>query len=201
MYGKFLLLSWLAILSGFCQTPSDALQRLIEGNQRYAQDALLHADHSADRRNALLSGQHPFATIVSCSDSRVTPEMIFDQGIGELFVVRVAGNVVGPIELDSIDFSAKVLGSSLILILGHESCGAVKAVIDKNTADIEQVAALIQPAVKKATDLEMAIKANVKYIVDHLKKSPHLKRLIAQKKLECIGAYYEISSGRIEILK
>lgn len=201
MHWKLLLLSWIAIYSGFSQTPSGALQSLIDGNRRYAQDELLHADHSADRRNALLQGQEPFATIVSCSDSRVTPEVIFDQGVGDLFVVRIAGNVVGPIELDSIDYSVKVLGSSLILVLGHESCGAVKAVMEEDTADIEQVAALIQPALKKATDLEMAIKANAKYVVSSLKNSPLLKRLMAEKKLECIGAYYKIATGNVEILK
>ena len=196
-----LLFLLIAIRPGFGQTPSEALQRLIDGNRRYAQDKPLHADHSTDRRNTLLQGQTPFAAIVSCSDSRVTPEIIFDQGAGDLFVVRVAGNVAGPIELDSIDFSAKVLGSSIILVLGHESCGAVKAVIEKDTADIQQVAALIRPAVKKATDLETAIKANVQYTVASLKKSPLLQRLMEEKKLECVGAYYNIKTGVVEILK
>jgi len=186
---------------GFGQAPPEALQRLIDGNKRYAQDKPLHADHSADRRNTLLQGQAPFAAIVSCSDSRVTPEVIFDQGSGDLFVVRVAGNVVGPVELDSIDFSAKVLGSSIILVLGHESCGAVKAVIEKNATDIPQVAALIEPAVKKVTELEVAIKANVQYIVASLKKTPLLQKLIEEKKLDCVGAYYSIKTGVVEILK
>lgn len=191
----------IAIPPGFGQTPSEALQRLIEGNKRFTKDAPLHADHSADRRNSLVQGQAPFATILSCSDSRVSPEILFDQGAGDLFVVRVAGNVVGPVELDSIDFSVKGLGSSLIFVLGHEACGAVKAVLEKNTADIESVAALIQPAVKKTMDLEMAIKANVQSIVSHLKKSPLLKRFIEEKKLECVGGYYNIASGNVEILK
>lgn len=193
-----LLLMMLQIGCG--STPSQALQRLQEGNQRYIQDELLHADHSADRRNSLLTGQAPFATIVSCSDSRVIPEVIFDQGIGDLFVVRVAGNVAGPIELDSIDYSVRVLGSSLILVLGHESCGAVKAVLEKNTADIEDVAALIEPAIKKAKDLEMAVKANVKYVVASLQKSPLLKQRMAEKKLVCIGAYYNLAAGTVEFL-
>ncbi len=201
MYKKFFLLFLIAAHPSFSLTPSEALNNLIDGNRRYAEDKPLHADHSADRRNSLVQGQAPFATIVSCSDSRVTPEIIFDQGTGDTFVVRVAGNVVGPIELDSIDYSTKVLGSGLVLVLGHESCGAVKAVMEKNTADIEAVAALIQPALKKPTNLEMAVKANVKHIVAQLKKSPILKRLIDEKKLECIGAYYKIESGSVEILK
>src|SRR5438105_8805589 len=132
-----LFFALLAMLPVFGQTNSDALQRLVDGNKRYAQDELLHADHSADRRNSLVQGQNPFATIVGCSDSRVPPEAIFDQGVGDLFVVRIAGNVAGPIELDSIDYSIKVLGASVILVLGHEACGAVNAVIENNAGDIK----------------------------------------------------------------
>jgi carbonic anhydrase len=181
-------------------TPSESLKRLIEGNLRYAESKPLHADHSKARRNALLKGQAPIATIVSCADSRVPPEIIFDQGTGNLFVVRIAGNVVGPIELDSIDFSVKILGSPLILILGHESCGAVRAVVEKNTQDIEHIAELIDPAVKGIMDLKAAIKANVRYAVSNLQKSPYLKKQMADKKLACVGAYYNIASGKIEIL-
>lgn len=184
----------------FGQTPSELLQRLVDGNKRYAQDELRHADHSADRRNNLVQRQKPFAVIMGCSDSRVPPEVIFDQGVGELFVVRIAGNVAGPIELDSIDYATKVLGASVILVLGHESCGAITAVIQNNTADIKNVAALIQPAVKNTTDLETAIKANVRYVVANLKKRPLSKSLIDENKLICVGAYYHIQSGEVEIL-
>ncbi len=185
----------------FAQMPSRALQNLIDGNLRYAEDRTLHADHSSDRRNSLVEGQAPLATIVSCSDSRVPPEIIFDQGTGNLFVVRVAGNVVGPIELDSIDYSVKVLGVKLVLVMGHESCGAVKAVMEKNTKDIEAVASLIQPAIKKGSDLEATIKNNVRHVVASLSKSPFLKQLIEKKQLECVGGYYKIATGTVEILK
>jgi carbonic anhydrase len=202
MCWKFVLSIFLVLASsGFGSSPSEALKRLTEGNERYAKDEPQQADHSADRREALLQGQAPFAIVVSCSDSRVPPEIIFDQGVGNLFIVRVAGNVVGPIELDSIDYGVKVLNSSLVLVLGHESCGAVQAVLEKNTADIEHVAALIQPAVKKKTDLEQAIKANVQSIVANLKKKPLIKGLIEDKKLDCVGAYYHLESGEVEILK
>jgi carbonic anhydrase len=196
----FFIFSLISSQPIFGVTPSEALQRLIDGNTRYAQDKLLHADHSADRRNTLLQKQTPFATVVSCSDSRVTPEIIFDQGAGDLFVVRIAGNVAGPIELDSVDYSVKVLGSSLILVLGHESCGAIKAVIQKDTKDIEDLAALIKPAVKNITNLETAIKANVRYVVDNFQKNPFIQGLMADKKLDCIGAYYNLATGKIEIL-
>ncbi len=194
MYWKSLLFS-LAIVSGFGGTPSEPLKRLIDGNVRYAEDECVHADHSADRRGALLQGQSPFATILSCSDSRVIPEVIFDQGVGDLFVVRVAGNVVGPIELDSIDYSVKVLGSSLILVLGHEACGAVKATFEDQASGISHVAALIEPAIQKATNLEEAIKANVQYIVADLRK-----RLIKEKGISIVGAYYRMATGNVEIL-
>jgi len=190
----------LLVIQAFGISSSDALQRLIDGNIRYAQDQSQYADHSADRRKSLLKQQSPFATIVSCSDSRVTPEIIFDQGVGELFVVRIAGNVAGPIEQDSIDYSIKVLNSPLILVLGHEGCGAVKAVIEKNTKDIEELAALIKPAVKEKTNLEDAVKANVQYVVESFQKNPYLKQKMAEKKLRCVGAYYDLDTGKVEIL-
>jgi carbonic anhydrase len=189
------------IQTGFGMSPSDALQRLKEGNGRYAQDLTLNADHSAARRESLVEGQAPFATIVSCSDSRVTPEIIFDQDMGDLFVVRVAGNVVGPIELDSIDYSVKILGSSLIVVLGHESCGAVKAVLDKNISDIEHIAEMIEPAVKNTTELETAVKKNVRYYVQNIQKSPFIRQRIGQRKLNCVGAYYSIATGQVEFLR
>src|SRR3990170_7095870 len=113
-----------------------ALQELIAGNQRYAAGKLTHPHQTTRHRQELIQRQEPFAIIVGCSDSRVPPEIIFDQGLGDLFIVRVAGQVVGPVELDSIEYSVKYLGSTLIFVLGHESCGAVTAVIDGKTADI-----------------------------------------------------------------
>jgi len=198
---KFLVLfALVTVRTVFGVSSSEALQRLIDGNARYAQDKPLHADHSADRRSTLLQKQMPFATIVSCSDSRVTPEIVFDQGVGELFVVRIAGNVAGPIEQDSIDYSIKVLQSPLIVVLGHESCGAVNAVMGQNTQDIEELAALIEPAVKGSRDLESAIKANVRYVVNSFQENPHLMQRMKDKKLKCVGAYYNLASGKVDFL-
>lgn len=190
-----------AILScvGFAQTPSESLQRLVEGNQRYVKDQLLNSNRSADRREEVKKGQKPFAVIVGCSDSRVAPEIIFDQGLGDLFTVRVAGNVVGPIELDSIEYAVKVLGSSFILVMGHELCGAVDAVMEGNTGDIEDVASLIQPAIKGSKDLEEAIKANVRWVVAEVKKSLFIQKKIKEKKLDCRGAYYHLGTGKVEL--
>ncbi len=182
-------------------TPQESLKELTDGNNRYVMDKLLNADHSQDRRATVKQGQNPFAIILSCSDSRVIPEIIFDQSTGNLFVVRIAGNVAGAVELESIEFAAKVFESSMILVLGHESCGAVKAVIQNNTKDIPEIASLIQPAVKKGKNLEVAIKANVQSVVDSLKKNPNLQKLIEAKKLDCVGGYYRMKTGKVELLQ
>jgi len=181
-------------------SPEAALERLLAGNKRYVGDQLAHPDRSPLRREEVKRGQNPFAIIVGCSDSRVSPEIIFDQGLGDLFIVRVAGNVIGPIERDSIDYSAQYLGSSLVLVMGHESCGAVTAVFQGNTADIEDVAALIKPAIKNSRDLDAAIRANIRWMANYLKQTPCIKRLISEKKIDVIGAYYHLGSGNVEIL-
>lgn len=191
----------LAGVVGSAQTPSESLERLLEGNQRYVRDELIHPNHSSDRREAIAAGQQPFATILGCSDSRVAPEIIFDQGLGDLFIVRDAGNVAGPIELNSIDYSVKYLGSSLVLVLGHEGCGAVKAVMEGTTADIQEVAKIIRPAVKGINESEKAIKANVRAVVAELKRHKIISQWIKEGKIECIGAYYHLESGEVEILK
>lgn len=182
--------------------PEEALRRLIQGNERYAEDRMQHPDRTKMRREAVTQRQNPFAIIVGCSDSRVPPEIIFDQGLGDLFVVRVAGQVVGPIELDSIGFAAEYLGSSVILVLGHESCGAVTAVLNDNTQDIESVAGLIKPAIEKAKEkgLEQAIKANVRHVVKELKEKKLFKRYISEGHITVAGGYYHLSTGKVEML-
>jgi carbonic anhydrase len=186
-------------------TPEKALDELIKGNQRFMTDAILHPDSSKERRKETAVMQTPFATILGCSDSRVAPEIIFDQGIGDLFIVRVAGNVVGPVELDSIEYSALYLHSSILLVLGHQNCGAVDAVMNGKKKDIEAVADLIQPAVDKAkgepgNPLENAIKTNVRMIVEQVRKSEVLKKLTAEKKFTVVGGYYNFQNGKVELL-
>lgn len=181
-------------------TPTESLQILLDGNNRYVTDKLLFADHSSDKRLTLKGGQKPFAIILSCSDSRVIPEIVFDQSTGNLFVVRIAGNVTGPVELESIEFAAKVFESSIIVVLGHESCGAVQAVLNNKAKDIPAIAALIKPALRKGENLESAIKQNVVSIVASLKNNPDLKKLLDEKKLDVVGGYYKIKTGKIEIL-
>lgn len=184
----------------------NVLQRMMQGNERYVQDRLLHPDRTQFRREELTSSQAPFAIVVGCSDSRVSPEIIFDQGLGDLFVVRVAGNVMGPVELDSVEFAAAYLGSSLVLVLGHENCGAVTAVLKGQTKDIEAITELMSPAIKdinknEINALENAIKSNVNSVVTLLKNSSVLKKLIEEEKLIVVGGYYHLGSGQVELLK
>jgi carbonic anhydrase len=185
-------------------SPKEALSRLMAGNERYIKDALMHPNRSQERREALTDTQNPFATVIGCSDSRVSPTLIFDQGIGDIFEVRIAGNVVGPVAIASVEYSVKYLGSSLILVLGHENCGAVKAVLAGQTQDIEPIAEKIQAAIKGAkkfsdNPLENAIKANIYGAVRQLKEIPLFTKLISEKKLEIIGGYYNLENGKVEI--
>ncbi|MBS0624561.1 MAG: carbonic anhydrase [Verrucomicrobia bacterium] len=187
------------------RTPEEALKTLMDGNERFATDQSLHPDRTSERRQETAQVQEPFAIILGCSDSRVSPEILFDQGIGDLFIVRVAGNVLGPVELDSIDFSAFYLHSSLIMVLGHENCGAVTAVISGQTKSIEAVANLIQPAAfktrhQKENRLENTIKENVRIVVKQLKNSPVIAELIRQKKIDVVGGYYNFHTGEVELI-
>lgn len=187
-------------------TPQLALKRLLKGNDRYVHDMLEHPNRTSERRESTVSKQTPYAVIVGCADSRVSPEIIFDEGVGDLFVVRVAGNVIGPLELDSVEYSAIYLNSSIILVMGHENCGAVDAVINNNTKDIESVAELIQPAVKEARKsspknlLEASVKTNACRMKECLLKSPALQKLVKDKKIEIHAAYYNLQTGDVEIL-
>ena len=198
----FALLVGIAALQGAEMTPADALKLLVEGNQRYSQERLEHPNRGHEARLSSAEGQNPFATIVGCSDSRVAPEILFDQGIGDLFIVRVAGNVVGPVEMDSAEYSVVYLKASLILVLGHQSCGAVQAVMQGKTADIEAVAALMAPSVAtEGGTVEQAVKENVFYSVAELKKSPALKPFLEKGTLDIVGGYYNFQTGKVEILK
>lgn len=185
--------------------PDVAFQRLKEGNERFAKDLSSCPNRDMERRAELSTLQHPFATILGCADSRVSPDVVFDQGVGDLFVVRIAGNVMGPTELDSILYSVKHLKSSLIVVLGHENCGAVHAVLEGQTGDIPAVAKLIEPAIKASKNLpgnrlEKAIKSNVQNVVDQLNSHQLFMDYVQSKKLKIVGGYYKLESGLIEFL-
>jgi len=206
---KQLLFSFILGLSSLIaeQTaPEKALKTLIDGNKRYIENKSTHPNRAAERRLETAKLQEPFAVILGCADSRVSPEILFDQGIGDLFVVRVAGNVVSPVILESIEFSALYLHSSIILVLGHENCGAVNAVLKGTTKDIETIAGLIGPAIEESKNqkgdrLENAIKDNVNNVVKQLRANPALAKLLDEKKLGVIGGYYNFHSGEVEIIK
>jgi carbonic anhydrase len=194
-------------------SPAAALQRLMEGNARYAAGRPRRPDQSATRRMSLISSQHPFATILACADSRVGPELIFDQGLGDLFVNRVAGNVVDDVVLGSIEYSVVHLGVPLVMVLGHERCGAVVAAVEavagaknnKEDADtkIGALAGLIVPAVQAvpadAPDkVDAAVLLNARrsaHLI--LTKSPALDERVRSGRLRVVSARYGLHDGRV----
>jgi carbonic anhydrase len=216
--------------------PAEAISKLKEGNSRYTRGNQQHphesseersymatnsyenagmaflgmtAEQAAKRRAELIKTQHPFATIVSCSDSRVPPEMVFDQGLGDLFICRVAGNVINDENLGSIEYSVDHLGVRLIVVLGHQSCGAVKAAKEtisakgKAPGHIESLVTAIEPAVEATAkgDLDATIKANVKNVVQALRSStPILKAKVDSTEVRVIGGYYSLDTGAVTFL-
>jgi len=181
-------------------TPNEAVAELKKGNMRYVEDRLEHPNRGSERRAELADKQAPFAVILTCSDSRVAPEIIFDQGMGELFVVRVAGNIAGAIELESIWYAVAVLKASTVLVLGHENCGAVLATIEGGTKNIPAIAAKIGPAVKglKAADLEKGVKDNILSVATSLEQSPALSQFIKEGKLSIVTGYFQLKDGSVE---
>ena len=189
--------------------PAEAISKLKEGNGRYTSGNLQHPGQTAERRTELANTQHPFATILSCSDSRVPPEIVFDQGLGDLFIVRVAGNVINDEGLGSVEYSVDHLGSRLILVLGHQNCGAVKAARETIAAKgnapghIESLVTAIKPAVEATAkeDLDATIKVNVKHVVQALRSStPILKAEVDSGKIQVIGGYYSLDTGAVTFL-
>lgn len=186
--------------------PSEGLQKLLEGNKRYVHDKLEHPNRGLERRESISQKQNPFAVIVGCSDSRVPPELIFDQGLGDIFAVRTAGNVVSLVELDSVEYAIKHLGAVIVIVLGHENCGAVAAVVQEDTSDIPTVAKLIQPAVLEAKKnnpsslLTSSIEANAQAMAKQLANSAVLQESLKAQRIAIYPAYYHLKSGEIKLL-
>lgn len=187
---------------------NNQLQRLIDGNKRFAESKAEHINQSAERRTELAKGQKPFAVVVTCSDSRVPPEIIFDQGLGDLFVIRTAGNIVDDIGLGSIEYAVEHLGVQLIVVLGHEKCGAVDAAVKGGHAEghIQNLIEAIRPVVEKEKKnkgdlLDNSVKANALRVVRQLNSSkPILKEFVHEKKLTIVGARYDLDDGVVTIL-
>lgn len=188
--------------------PSGTLARLRTGNDRYASGRLLHPNQSPERRMELLGGQRPFAVVLGCSDSRVPPEIIFDAGIGDIFTIRVAGNVPDDIVIGSIEYAVTHLGTRLVVVLGHSGCGAVTATVNGGVprGRIGAIADAIMPAVETAREmtgavLELAIRLNVERTVDVLKKTgPVLKDYGEQGTIEILGAIYDWNTGAVKFM-
>jgi carbonic anhydrase len=187
---------------------NEALQKLIEGNRRFAASESVHPNQTAERRTEVSKGQKPFAVIVGCSDSRVPPEIIFDQGLGDLFIIRVAGNIVDEVALGSIEYAVDHLGIELVLVLGHGNCGAVTASVkgEKVHGHVGSIVKAITLAVEKAKKqpgdlIDNSIKTNVKLIVNQIMSSkPILSKLVKEDKLKIVGAYYNIENGVVDII-
>ncbi len=189
-------------------SPAVALRELIKGNDRYVHQPK-HPHQDAETRHQLVKGQHPFAAILSCSDSRVPPELVFDEGLGDIFTVRVAGNVVDDAVVGSLEYAAEHLGVPVILVLGHTQCGAVAATIkggEPNT-HIDALVKAIRPAVVSAANLkgelaDNAVRENVRLAVKQLSESgPILQKLVEEGQLKIVGAIYDLDKGTVEYLK
>jgi carbonic anhydrase len=192
-------------------SPDAALAKLVAGNRVFAGTMASTRGQTIEERAALGAGQAPWASILTCADSRLAPEIIFNVGLGDIFVSRVAGNVVDPTETASLEYGSAVLGSQLIVVMGHSSCGAVQSTIDAAagkkmpSADLEHLVSTIMPAVrsvqgKPGNELTNAIKANVVAGVSRLQANPILNGLIAHGKLKVAGAYYDLATGKVSLL-
>jgi carbonic anhydrase len=195
-------------------TSREALRRLQDGNGRFVTnvrgaDAFLHS-----RRPALTTDQEPFAIILGCSDARVPAEIVFDQGLGDLFVIRVAGNIVAPSQVGSVEFAASRFGTPLVVVLGHTDCGAVMATLEdvksgaSHSPNLRSIVDRIRPAVEtvmatessdQARVMRLAVRANVRASADHLRHgSPLLEQLIDEGRLLVVGAEYSLETGEVD---
>jgi carbonic anhydrase len=196
--------------------PEEALKMLQEGNERFVSGKRRGADCDAKRREELTKGQQPFATILCCSDSRVPPEVIFDQGLGRLFIVRVAGNLIDAALLGSIEYAVLHTGSKLVVVLGHESCGAVTATagaVEKPGAaespGIEDLVLRLTPAVKKAAAkglkgkelVEEAAVINARMVSGQIcEKSPVIDEMVKKGEVKVVPAKYFLGTGKVQFL-
>lgn len=192
-----------------------ALQRLLEGNARYSSAHAIHPDQDMKRLHDIAAAQHPFATILGCSDSRVPPSLVFDQGLGDLFIVRVAGNITDDAVIASIEYSVMHLEVALVMVLGHTHCGAVGAALEslqhpeENIGHLASVLEPIIPLCREASQhcqgepvsVEDVVRRNVLHVVKQLQDSrPILHSYLQQGKIAVIGAIYDVDSGHVQLL-
>jgi len=194
-------------------SPDEALARLVAGNERFLRGEARFPTVQKEVLAELTRGQRPFATIIGCSDSRVPPELVFDASFGELFIVRVAGNVISPEVLGSLQYAGVHLKTPLFLVLGHEGCGAVQAALEtkfEGTRQRERIALLldgmlpgldgIDPALQPDEQLTAAVEANVRWSLHQLRETPEVKARKAERAMKLVGAVYELHTGRVRLL-
>lgn len=192
---------------------SEALQRLKDGNARYVAESMERPNSCGNRRAELVGGQRPFATVVTCADSRVPPELVFDQGLGDVFVIRVAGNIAEPGVLGSIEYASLHLGVNLVVVMGHQSCGAVGATVDNADFDgpathsnIDAIIEAIRPPVRQAKEhgtddlVERSVRENARYVAGQIRSSDPVLKGLAAKGLAVQPAYYKLDGGAVEWL-
>ena len=193
-------------------SPQEALTLLKEGNQRYLTGQTLKQDVGVEKRKHLVEkGQKPFAVIVSCSDSRLPPELLFDQGLGDLFVIRVAGNVLGPLTMGSVEYGVEHLRAPLLVVLGHNHCGAVKAAVDGGEApgSIGAIVERIRPSVEIVRTIGVTGSAvyehvediNIKAMVAEVQASPVVQEFLEKGNLLVLGAKYCQETGQVEFFE
>ncbi|NTU59732.1 MAG: carbonic anhydrase [Deltaproteobacteria bacterium] len=185
----------------------EALKLLLDGNERVVKGTARGPNRTALRRQELAAGQRPFAVVVTCSDSRVPPELLFDQGYGDLFVVRTAGNVVDAVALGSIEYAVEHLGVRLVVVLGHSRCGAVSATLEGGAlpGHLPTIAEAIQPAVEAVRSkpgdlLANCVKANVKLVVQKIMRtSPDYVQNMEECVFRIVGGYYDLDTGKVQL--
>jgi carbonic anhydrase len=195
-------------------TAEEALNRLKEGNARFASGQARFPTAYDEGLAELVKGQQPYATVLGCSDSRVPPELVFDAGFGELFVIRVAGNVLGPAIAGTLQYARAHLGTPLFVVLGHEGGGAVKAAIAEKfhgARHRSRVALLLEnigpalesldPTMPPAALLSAAVEANVRWVIRRLLESPEAKAHAGEVDIKLVGAIYDLATGRVRFLE
>ena len=192
-------------------TAADAKKLLVNGNARFVSGKVAKKDLSQAKRDELLKGQKPFAAIVSCSDSRVPPELLFDQGLGDIFIIRDAGNIVDPVSMGSVEYAVEHTKVPLVVVLGHEKCGAVTATVEGGEApgSIGSIVETIKPAVDKVKEsgvtskdeiIEKSADENIKEVVAKIQESPIIKEAMEKGQVSVIGAKFHIGTGKVEWL-
>lgn len=193
----------------------ESLKKLVEGNRRFAQGKSLHPNRSEELRSALLDGQNPYAVVISCSDSRVPVEIIFDVGLGDIFVIRTAGHVLSNETMGSLEYAVRELGVKFIMIMGHDNCGAVNSAMkifnegeyENATQNFHKLLSHIYPVFEQMkitgkSSLDDAINMNIKYQVkDLLEKDDYLAQQVKDEKIMVVGAKYSLDTGIVEIIK